>query len=229
MAHTVTTDLVVAGDLVVDGLSALLPKLCVANDNIASVERSQFLATTVKQVVNWRDFASWSSFPSSLPSSVTKSTDDANDFTIVGGTFGTETPCLETDDVSGVGSVKYLSLFYASLPHSYVSGSDITLCMSCGMKSAGASEGASVSMNAFRSNGESGHLAFGKDGVGGESEFVNNARVRTVKQVIDETNVAPGTQLLGVVRAFISDEMSSGGSDVRLRVYKVWLEFESRL
>jgi hypothetical protein len=140
MANPVTLpgDLVVPGNLRVSG--NVTPALTKAN----ILEMAELQAFTVPMGI-WRKFDAYATFLTGSPA-----TDDLG---LIGGTFNTNAPSLQTDDFRGNGAATH---YYArgeiQLPWEYVAAQTVVIRLHAGMLTTVASEACTVDLQVYKSD-----------------------------------------------------------------------------
>lgn len=78
-------------------------------------------------------------------------TSSGNDLALVGGTFGTDAPTLQTADLKAVGSatINY-ARFQVRLPAEYQAAETVSIRVACGMTTTVADQAATIDVEAFR-------------------------------------------------------------------------------
>lgn len=100
------------------------------------------------QPTDWRV---WDALHTNLPG--TSATDD---LALVGGTFGTASPTIQTSDLKAAGSTTRYARCLFQLPSCYVAGQSVTVRAHAGMKTTVADVAATVDFEVYRSNDEEG-------------------------------------------------------------------------
>ncbi len=94
----------------------------------------------------------WDAMQTNLPGTAA-----ADDLALIGGTFGTASPVIQTSDGKAT-TLTQRARFLFSLPHNYDTGQSVTLRLRCGMVTTVADNGAAttVDVECYRSNDEGG-------------------------------------------------------------------------
>ncbi len=100
------------------------------------------------QPTDWRV---WDALHTNLPG--TAATDD---LALIGGTFGTASPTIQTGDLKAAGSTSRYARCTFQLPNCYVLGQSVTVRAHAGMKTTVADTAATVDFEVYRSNDEEG-------------------------------------------------------------------------
>lgn len=129
-------DLRVPGDITYSGnLHPAPPRSALAQENNAVYPIP---------IVDWRV---WDAMHTNLPG--TGATDD---LALVGGTFGTGVPSIQTGDVKNLGATTRYARCLVQLPPEYVAGESVTIRVNAGMVTTIASTSATIDFEVFKSN-----------------------------------------------------------------------------
>jgi hypothetical protein len=133
---------------------------------------------------NWRV---WDAMQTNLPG--TAATDD---LAIVGGTFGTGSPAIQTGDLKAAGSTTRYARCSFALPHTYVAGQSVTIRAHAGMVTTVASSAATVDFEVYRSDDEAG---IGSDICATSAQSINSLTDANFDFTITPTTLNPGDTL----------------------------------
>lgn len=96
------------------------------------INRSDIVQETLaKYAIPWTSWRIWDAFHTNLPG--TPLTDDLG---LVGGTFATNAPSLQTEDHKSAGAVNNYARCMITLPPEYVAAETVEIRFECGMKTA---------------------------------------------------------------------------------------------
>lgn len=94
------------------------------------INRSDLVQESLaKYAIPWTDWRIWDAFHTNLPG--TPLTDDLG---LVGGTFATNAPSLQTEDLKAAGATNNYARCMATLPPEYVAGETVQIRFEAGMK-----------------------------------------------------------------------------------------------
>jgi len=126
------TNLVIEGDLTVNGALPSIPRTSLTQDDFASFQ------------VPLERFRVWDAYATTLPG--TSATDDLG---LITGTFGTAPPYIGTGDVKNTTITRYARVAYC-LPAEYVAGQSVRLTLHAGMITTVSSGVATVDVEAYK-------------------------------------------------------------------------------
>lgn len=98
-------------------------------------------------------------------------TSSSDDLALVGGTFGSASPSLQTYDVKTAGAVTLRARLQVKLPAEYVAGETVRLRLRAGMKTTVADTSCTLDVEAYESNKEAG---VGSDLVTDAAQSINS-------------------------------------------------------
>ncbi len=130
------------------------------------------------------DWRVWDAMQTNLPG--TSATDD---LALVGGTFGTAAPSIQTSDMKALGSVTRKARMSVRLPHTYVAGQSVTIRAKCGMITTVADVAATIDFSAYRAGDD---LTIGSDLVTTAAQSINSLTYADKDFVLDAATLAPG-------------------------------------
>lgn len=118
----------------------------------AEIERTKLALDSLKPyVIPFTDFRVWDALATLLPSAGA-----SDDLGLIGGTFGTNTPCIETGDVKAAGAVTRYARVLVRLPAEYDDGETVTVRLKAGMVTTVADVTATIDVQAYQSDGFAG-------------------------------------------------------------------------
>lgn len=173
---------VVPGDLQIQGNAYLYGTL---NPPLARTSLAQ--EDNARRKIQPTDWRVWDAMQTNLPG--TAATDD---LAIVGGTFGTASPSLQTGDLKAAGSTTRYARCTFQLPHNYVAGETVTIRAKAGMLTTVADTAATIDFAAYRSNDESG---IGSDLVTTSATTINSLTLANKDFTVTPTTLNPGDTL----------------------------------
>lgn len=185
-------DLIVAGDLRVNG--AVNPKI--AKGNLILLAELQAFPIPLT------DFRVWDAMQTLLPG-----TPSADDLGLVGGTFGTATPSIRTEDLKALGATNQRARFLVQLPWEYVAGETVTLRFQAGMITTVAGTSATLDCEAYKLQDDPDD-AIGSDLVTTSATSINSLTFASTDFVITPTSLSPGDILDVRVTIAVNDGAS---------------------
>lgn len=185
-------DLIVAGDIRVNG--AISPKISKANI-LALAELQSF-------PIRLTEFRVWDAMDTLLPG-----TPSADDLGLVGGTFGTATPSIRSEDLKAAGATNKRARFLVQLPWEYVAGESVTLRFMAGMITTVAGTSATLDCEAYKLQDDPDD-AIGSDLVSTSAQSMNSLTFANLDFVITPTALSPGDILDVRITAAVNDGAS---------------------
>lgn len=185
-------DLVVAGDIRLNG--NLTPAL--AKANILALASAQAFP------VRLTDGRVWDALQTPLPGAGA-----ADDLGLVGGTFGTATPSLRTQDLKTAGASNNYARFLVHLPWEYVAGQSVKLRFKAGMITTVAGTSATLDCEAFKLQDDPDD-AIGSDLVSTAAQSINSLTFADVDFVITASSLSPGDILDVRIKTAVNDGAS---------------------
>lgn len=138
LANTVNGDCLVLGNLQYTG--SLLP----------GVARSGLTQDTSQSYqLPWVDFRVWDAVQTNLPGTAA-----SDDLALIGGTFGTGVPSIQTGDLKAAGSTSRYARVQFQLPPEYVTGTAVVLRLHAGMITTIAGTAATADVECYKSGKE---------------------------------------------------------------------------
>lgn len=173
---SVPEDLIVRGNATI--LGTLLPGLS-RTDLL-----QEPLARYKIQPTDWRV---WDAFQTNLPG-----TSAADDLALIGGTFASASPSIQTYDVKAAGSLTLYARCLFQLPHEYDTGNTVTLRAHAGMLTTVADTACTIDFEVYRSNDEAG---IGSDICNTSATTINSLTFANKDFSILATTLNPGDTL----------------------------------
>lgn len=191
--QNITGDVSISGSLRLGG--TLSPALAKANI-LALAELQAF-------PVPLTDFRVWDAMQTLLPG--TPATDDLG---LVGGTFGTATPSIRTEDLKALGATNKRARVLVQLPWEYQSGESISLRFVAGMITTVAGTSATLDVEAFKLQADPDD-AIGSDLVSTAATTINSLTFANIDFVLTPTGLSPGDILDIRVTVAVNDGASA--------------------
>lgn len=171
------------GDIVVPGearISGSITPTRARNTILSQVELQPF----VIPITSWR---TWDAMGTNLPDAAGN-----DDLGLVGGTFGTAPPSLQSGDLKAAGATSRYARALIQLPWEYEAGQSVTLRFHAGMLTTVASTTATLDVSAYRSDTENGISA---DLCATAAQDINSLTFADFNFVITPTTLNPGDLL----------------------------------
>ncbi len=191
--QNITGDVSISGSLRLGG--TLSPALVKANI-LALAELQPF-------PIPLTDFRVWDAMQTVLPG--TPATDDLG---LVGGTFGTATPSIRTEDLKALGATNKRARVLVQLPWEYQSGESISLRFVAGMITTVAGTSATLDVEAFKLQADPDD-AIGSDLVSTAATTINSLTFANIDFVLTPTGLSPGDILDIRVTVAVNDGASA--------------------
>jgi len=168
------------GDLIVPGDIRITGKISPA------ISKSNILALAELQAfpVPLTNFRVWDAMQTLLPG--TPATDDLG---LIGGTFGTETPSLRSEDLKALGATNKRARVLVQLPWDYVAGESVTLRFTAGMITTVAGTTATIDCEAYKQQSDPDD-AIGSDLVSTAATTMNSLTFSNVDFVVTPSSLA---------------------------------------
>lgn len=193
LALSLVGDLVVSGNIRLGGtLSPALDK-----ENILALAELQPFPIPLT------DFRVWDALQTLLPG--TPATDD---LALIGGTFGTATPSIRTEDLKAAGATNKRARFLVQLPWEYAAGETITLRFKAGMITTVAGTTATLDAEAFKLQADPDD-AIGSDLVTTAATTINSLTFADIDFVVNPSGLSPGDILDVRITMAINDGASA--------------------
>lgn len=191
---------IIPSDVIIQG------NLSVYGDRLPSFDRSELtqdnLAVYPIPHVDWRV---WDAMQTNLPG--TPATDDLG---LIGGTFATGVPSIQTGDLKNAGATTRYARCQVQLPPEYVAGETVTLRVNAGMITTVASVSATIDFEVYKSG--RGVLVSGSDICATAATSINSVTFGDKSFTITATTLNPGDVL--DIRMAIAVNDSGTGTDV---------------
>ena len=194
--QNITGDVSISGSLRLGG--TLTPALVKANI-LALAELQPF-------PIPLTDFRVWDAMQTVLPG--TPATDDLG---LVGGTFGTATPSIRTEDLKAAGATNKRARVLVQLPWEYVAGQSVTLRFKAGMITTVSDTTATLDVEAYKLQ-EDPDDAIGSDLVSTAATTINSLTFANIDFVVTPSGLSPGDIL--DVRVTIAVNDAAGATAV---------------
>lgn len=169
-------DLIVAGNIRLNG--TLSP--AVAKANILALAELQAFPIPLT------DFRVWDAMQTALPG--TPATDDLG---LVGGTFGTATPSLRTEDLKAAGATNNRARVLVQLPWEYQAGQSVSLRFTAGMITTVSDTTATLDCEAYKLQSDPDD-AIGSDLVTTVATTINSTTFANIDFVLTSSGLSPG-------------------------------------
>ena len=193
LAQTTNGDLLVLGNLTFTGsLGSSL-----ARTNLAIESQSVY-------PVPWTFMRKYAAFDTNLPG-----TSSGSDLALVGGTFGTNTPSIQTSDLHAAGATTRYARFNFQLPPEYVAGAGVSVRVHAGMLNNAADTTATVNVETYKSDRERG---LGSNLSTGGAVTINSTTLADKTFTVTSTSLSPGDTL--DIRITIAVNDAAGASSV---------------
>lgn len=186
-------DLVVAGDIRLNGaLTPALPKA-----NILALASAQAFPVPLT------DFRVFDAMATVLPG-----TPASDDLGLVGGTFGTATPSVRTQDLKAAGASNNRARFLVQLPWEYVAGQSVKLRFKAGMITTVAGTSATLDCEAYKMQDDPDD-AIGSDLVSTSAQSINSLTFADIDFTINASTLSPGDILDVRITTAVNDGASA--------------------
>lgn len=172
---TIPGDAFVQGGLRVGSYDTLIPRAKLEQDVLASY------------AIPWTAWRVWDALGTNLPGTAAN-----DDLGLVGGTFGTNSPTIQTGDLKAAGATTRYARCQIWLPPEYDAGQTINLRFHAGMKTTVADVSATLDAEAYKSDTEEG---VGSDLVSTAAQSINSLTLADKDFVIDGSALSPGDLL----------------------------------
>jgi hypothetical protein len=185
-------DLVIGGNLRLGGnISPAIPK----SDILALAEYQEF-------PIPLTDFRVWDAMQTLLPG-----TPSADDLGLVGGTFGTATPSVRSEDLKALGATNKRARFLVQLPWEYEAGQSVKLRITAGMITTVSDTSATLDVEAYKLQSDPDN-AIGSDLVTTAATTMNSTTFVGIDFVITPTSLSPGDILDVRITVAVNDGAS---------------------
>jgi len=174
--QNITGDVSISGSLRLGG--TLSPALVKANI-LALAELQPF-------PIPLTDFRVWDAMHTVLPG--TPATDD---LALIGGTFGTATPSIRTEDLKALGATNKRARVLVQLPWEYAAGESVSLRFVAGMITTVAGTSATLDVEAYKLQADPDD-AIGSDLVTTSATTINSLTFANIDFALTPTGLSPG-------------------------------------
>ena len=155
--------------------------------------------------IPWTWWRIWDAYQTNLPG--TSATDDLG---LIGGTFATGSPSIQTSDLGGSGAVTRYARAAIPLPVEYVDAQTVLLRFSAGMVTTVADQSATLDVQAYRADREAG---IGADLCATAATTINSTTLADIDFTITPATLSAG-DLLDVRIAVLVDDDGDGGAGI---------------
>jgi len=207
---SITHDVVIGGDLRVSGTATFASVNGIGRSGLAQ-DNVQVYHIRPEQ---WRV---WDDMDSPLPS--TPANDDLG---IIGGTFGTDSPSVQTEDLKAAGATNKYARCTFAVPPEYVAGETVQIVVHCGMLTTVADTSATIDVQCYESDEEAG---IGADLCATAAQSCNNLVAADKTFTITATTLAAGDLLDIRITMAVNDAATGtavtglvGSTEVRLDI-----------
>lgn len=169
-------DLIVAGNIRLNG--TLSPP--VSKGNILALAELQSFPVPLT------DFRVWDAMHT--PLSGTPATDD---LALIGGTFGTSTPSLRSEDLKALGATNKRARVLVQLPWEYIAGESVSIRVRAGMITTVAGTSSTVDVEAYKLQGDPDD-AIGSDLVSTAATTMNSLVFTDIDFALTPSALSPG-------------------------------------
>lgn len=189
MPNRIEGDVIITGQL--SATTMTVPTGAISNGSVsadAAISRSKLAQTVLASyMIPWTAFRVWNAYNTNLPG--TPLTDDLG---LVGGTFGTGSPSLQTEDLKAAGATTSYARFSVQLPPEYDEGETVVLRLHAGMLTTVADTSATVDVEVYESDSEAG---IGADICATSATSINSLTLADKDFTITATSLSPGDWL----------------------------------
>jgi len=217
---TINSDVTVNGRL--QATTMTVPADSVSNASIksdANIDRSKIGQTTLARfVVPWADFRVWDAYQTTLPG--TPATDDLG---LVGGTFGTASPTIQTEDLKAAGSTTKYARFMLTLPPEYDTSETVQISITAGMLTTVADTACTLDVEAYETDKFAG---IGSDLVSTAAQSINSLTEAEYDFTVDASGLPAGAVLDVRLTVVVNDAAS--GTAVKAQLGSVELRCDIR-
>lgn len=199
----------IPGDLIVPG------NLRLTGGITPTKARSQFISVSDLQhfFIPWTWWRTWDSFHTNLPGTAA---DD--DLALIGGTFGTDPPCIQGQDFGGTSATGYARCVIP-LPWEYVAGADVNLRFHAGMLTTIADDSCTLDVVCYKSDEE---LDLSADLCATSVQSINSTSFADIDFTITATTFNPGDQL-DVQITIAGTDAGDAGAGITGTIGAAWL------
>lgn len=182
-------DIIVAGNIRVNG--RISPPIAKASI-LALAELQAF-------PIPLTDFRVWDAMQTNLPG-----TPSSDDLGLVGGTFGTATPSIRTEDLKAAGATSKYARVLVQLPWEYEAGQTVKIRLKAGMITTISDTTATIDVEAYKLQGDPDD-AIGSDLVSTAATTINSTTFADIDFTVTPSSLSPGDILDVRVKIAIND------------------------
>ncbi len=197
----------IGGTLVVS-TGASLPSECITTTNVSStypIARAKLAQDALKVYpIPLTSFRTWDAMATVLPG--TSANDDLG---LIGGTFATNSPSLQTYDVKSAGALTFYGRCIFAMPAEYDAAETVTLRIKCGMVTTVADTSCTIDAVVYESNKERG---IGADLCATGAQSMNSLTFANKDFTITPTGLDAGDVL--DIRLALAVNDAAGGAEV---------------
>lgn len=175
LTNLITGDMHVQGSLSVTGTSPAK-----ARADLTQEDNSRLKIP----LESWRV---WDALQTNLPGTAA-----SDDLALIGGTFGSASPTIQTGDLKAAGSTTRRARVTVNLPHEYVAGQSVTVRVKGGMKTTVADTACTVDIEAYRSGDDE---TIGSDLCTTAAQSINSLTAANKDFTISPATLMPGDTL----------------------------------
>ena len=191
--QNITGDVSISGSLRLGG--TLSPALVKANI-LALAELQPF-------PIPLTDFRVWDAMHTVLPG-----TPVTDDLALIGGTFGTATPSIRTEDLKALGATNKRARVLVQLPWEYAAGESVSLRFVAGMITTVAGTSATLDVEAYKLQADPDD-AIGSDLVTTSATTINSLTFANIDFALTPTGLSPGDILEIRITIAVNDGASA--------------------
>ena len=166
------------------GFSELVPRRDIAQDDLKPF------------TIPWTAWRVWDALETNLPG--TPATDDLG---LIGGTFATASPSIQTGDLKAAGATSRYARAQVELPAEYEAGESVTLRFRAGMLTTVADTEAGIDVTAYKSDRETGITSVGN----GVVTYINSLVFIDYDVTVTPATLSPGDLLDIRVKILVND------------------------
>lgn len=186
---------------VVDGNLRVLGNLTWTGDS-TPIQRTGIAQTTLAAyAIPWTAWRVWDAYHTVLPG-----TPAADDLGLIGGTFATGSPSIQTEDVKALGAVNKYARCMVALPPEYDAAETVQLRFHAGMLTTIADVTATLLVAAYKSDNEAG---IGSNLYAGAALNINNLVLADKDYNLTATTLLPGDILDIRINLAVNDGASA--------------------
>jgi len=161
----------------------------------------------------------WNAYATALPG-----TPAADDLGLVGGTWATGVPSVESTNQASAGSATLYARFQLLLPPEYESGQSVSIRATAGMVGAIADAAATIDFEAYLSNGDG--LISGSDLVSTAATSINSVSFAEKTFALDSAGLVAGDRIDVRVAVLVNDVGTGGTVKARIAELAMLLDIK---